>query len=217
MLSHSKTIMVVFFLGLLATACNADIGEGGKCDFVDERYLTRVVSNDEAVVELAPVHGEVISLSAEEFDSPVMKNDYYELFVRHHTSGGCSPFSVTKKVKMVKENVSLSPTDQYAYAAAFILDEAKNCAYSELANSCESDLRLDVSFDHSQLTLLSYITPRSVGYCSTITMEKIWPEIESAESQTRIITCVDNNAGEEMAVEFSLSDDETSLLLRKIY
>ena len=111
----------------------------------------------------------------------------------------------------------LSPTGQQAYAASFILDEVKNCAYGQLVDSCQADLALDAAFQRSQLSLLSHIKPRTVGTCSVAMIATILQQIEPAEKQTRLISCVQSLDGKELAVEFSLSDDESRLLLNKVY
>ena len=216
LINHSKTLVMASLLAMLATACNDNIEVGGKCKFTDEKVLTRVVHNDDEVVELEPMYGELMKFSTQEFELTVHDNDYYEIYIRRHTSGGCNPYSITNKVKVTIDNVLLSPTEQQAYAASFILDEVKNCVYGQLADSCKDDLALDASFDLSQLSLLSHIAPRSVSHCSAAAMKTIWPEIESAVTQTRLISCVENLDGVELAVEFSLPDEST-LLLRKVY
>ena len=217
LINRSKAVVMALLLALPVIACSEDIEAGGECKFIDEQLLTRVAGINDEIVELEPMYGEAIILSTQEFDVPVNVNDYYELFIRRHTSGGCSPYSITNKVKMTLANVELSPTDQQAYAASFILDEAKNCAYAQLADSCQDDLALDADFDLSQLPLLSHIKPRSVGYCSAATIKTIWSEIESTETQMRIISCVESLDREEIALAFLLSDDESRLLLRKVY
>ncbi len=218
MLIHKiQAVVIALLLALSATAYSDGIEAGGKCEFIDEQLLTRVASINDEIVELEPMYGDAIRLSSQEFEPPVNVNDYYEIFIRRHTSGGCSPYSITNKVKVAISNVVLSLTEQHAYAASFILDEAKNCAYAQLADSCKDDLALDDSFEQSQLSLLSHIKPRTVGTCSAAIMKTILQQIESAEKQTRLISCVERLDGEELAVEFSLSDDESRLLLSKVY
>ncbi len=218
MLIHKiQAVVIVLLLALSATAYSDGIEAGGKCEFIDEQLLTRVASVNNGVVELEPMYGDIIRLSNQEFDLPVNVNDYYELFIRRHTSGGCSPYSISHKVKVAISNVVLSLTEQQAYAASFILDEAKNCAYAQLADGCQADLALDDSFQRSQLPLLSHIKPRSVGTCSVAMMTTILQQIEPAEKQTRLISCIERLDGEELAVEFSLSDGGAKLLLNKVY
>jgi len=211
-----KTVVMTIFLSLFITACNDKVEVGGDCKFTEERLLTRVISNSGGNIELEPMYGDVIRMSAQEFDSPVDVNEYYEFFIRNHTSGGCNPRSITHKEKVTVSNVLLGPTEQHAYAASFIVDEAKNCVYGQMAG-CQDTLALDSSFDLSQLAELTHVEPHSVGHCSAATMKTIWPEIESAETQTRLISCVDKLDGGELAVEFSLTEDESTLLLRKVY
>lgn len=217
LITHGKAIVMAILLVLFTSACNEEIEVGGDCKFTEEKLLTRVVSNDNGNIELEPMYGDVMNMPAQEFDSPVAVNEYYEFSIRHHTSGGCNPRSITHKEKVAIDNVVLSPTEQHAYMVSFILDEVKNCAYGQLADNCQDELALDADFDLVQLPLFSHIAPRSVGHCSATTMKTIWAKIESTKTQTRLISCVENLEGEELAVEFSLSDDDSTLLLRKVY
>mgnify|MGYP000022793972 CR=1 FL=1 len=217
LITHSKLFVIAIFFLCLTTACIDRVVVGGKCEYTDEKLLVRVVGNENSRVELEPVYGDEIIMSVDEFDSPVLLNDYYELSIRHHTSGGCNPYSIRHKEKLVKSNVVLGLTEQQTYAAMFILDGTRNCANGLISESCRDDLALDSSFDVSQLSQLIHLEPRRVSHCSAAMIHSIWPEIESSATQTRLISCVGDLNGGERAVEFSLSEDESRLLLRKVY
>ena len=215
--------IVLGLLGLFGPGFMAEFKQGGQCEFTDESLLTRVTSVNRQRVELEPVFGLPLALLKSKFDSPQV-NDYYSVVIRRHTSGGCSPFSIIDKQKLVIDNLQLGPSNQQVYAASFILDVARNCSVGPLTDSCKEELALDSTFDLAQLPLLRDIKPRSVGYCSATVMDKLLPVIESAllsnktsvSSSTRLISCVDNGQGEQIALEFSLAAD-AKLSLRKIH
>jgi len=201
---------------LLATACQSK-PVGGKCQHTDFTEFAQVKRVGPIVI-LQSALGHNIELPQKEFNPHAEEGQYYQLNIRRHTSGGCSPFTVLSSEPLQKDGFTLSPTPGQAYQAAFILYAAQNCSHRP-AGSCESALKLSPNFTNRP-HLLENINPRSVNTCTPATMQQVWPRLQSATEAQRLITCVVDNEENEVVIEFLRIETDKKheqLLLNKIY
>ncbi len=220
----STLLMILAAISISAGFNN--VASGGSCGYVDEEIFIRIASHENGRIELEPAYGDLITVSTSEFVSylsasaPILpiRNDYYNLSVRRHTSGGCSPFAITNISKLEIPNLRLNPTEPQLYSGAFVLAEAKSCVIIQREKPCLEDLTIETSFDMAQRDILSHIMPRSIHHCSPASLKMVWTEIDPAPNEKRFISCVKNLEDEDVAIEFSIREKgDKRLLLRKIF
>jgi len=209
-------LTLLLVCALLSAACQSK-PVGGKCQHTDFTEFAQVKSVGSIVI-LQSSLGHNIELPQEEFKPHAEEGQYYQLNVRRHTSGGCSPFTVLSSEALQKDGFALSPTPGQAYQAAFILDVARNCAHRP-AEICESALKLSTGFNN-QPHLLENIDPRSVNACTAAAMQQVWPQLQAATDTQRLITCVVDSEKNEVVIEFLRIETDKKheqLLLNRIY
>ncbi|MGF1765289.1 hypothetical protein [Aliivibrio kagoshimensis] len=197
-MTYFKHIALIF---LTLFSFQAASQTGGKCDFIDMTEFAQVTGTqtDEDISVLTS-SGQTLQLYRSDFTSAPEGDSYYKLSVRHHISGGCSPYSIQSITPLEKQNVQLTITAGQAYQAAFILAEAKSCALQS-PSDC-NELQIDPGFDYRNSERLSDIDVRSVSSCSPAILQTLWSEIIS-EPAPKVVACVTNQQQQEILVEFT--------------
>ncbi|MBL4829887.1 MAG: hypothetical protein JKY55_08400 [Aliivibrio sp.] len=211
-----KALSTLFFTILSLTSFQAASQVGGKCDYVDVTEFAQV-TNVHSTVSLLSASGKTIDVELNDFSTLPERKTYFELTIRRHTSGGCSPFSVIAIKPLVKPNVQLNINAGQAYQGAFILAEAKSCSIEDRAGC--SGIRVVSEFDYRNSPLLSSIDVRSIRSCSAAILQTLWAEVVS-ESVSKVIACVDTQTQQEILVEFTrevISADNDKLRLLTLH
>ncbi len=213
-----SVILVSVLVVILLSACENVRVSGSECEYNDEVVFARVKSINNEQVTMISSHGESLKLSTSNISEMTQVNDYYNLLVRRHTSGGCSPLSVMSQNHLTMKRLQLSPSDGEAYQGAFILAAAKNCILKQKVDSCRHQVKLSPDFKMYQLALLKQIKPRTNHYCSPATIEHIWNSVVPPIKNRHIISCVKDVNDKEVAVEFVVPDNQPERLrLEKVY
>lgn len=91
---HYVVGVVCCALGSLVSTVTACAPVGGTCNYVQTNERVRVVAVSDPV-ELSSHSGEEFEVMPQRFAHPPQVGQYYDIVVKRHTSGGCTPTVIT--------------------------------------------------------------------------------------------------------------------------
>jgi hypothetical protein len=180
---------------------------GGTCHYIDRQELAKIITLDHQSVSLLSEHEQVISLNKGLFhrnnitkSNTLKTNDFYQLNIREHTSGGCSPYSVMSVEKVSFPGVNLTPDDGIIYGSGFALAELKNCLFSS-DDQNKKCTRLLASYQQNEKgKSVTMFSPRSGHVCSAKTVKGLFSQLENIaplKQESLSLVCFDHFNGKE--------------------
>lgn len=212
--SNIYSALIILSL-LLSTFSCISYKTGGECQSYEETLFASITEIKTDRVTLTAENGDLINLPPDQFSGAIKPGSFYEINIRRHTTGGCSPLSVLKVHKLDKKGVQLSPDEMLAYQGAFILSSAKNCVSRQNDMRCN---KLVSDIPEYQLSLLREINPRSLKPCTGKSLRRVWSSLPERNDIETILFCAEGRDNNIYIVEFSVTGGKSARLqLEGIY
>jgi len=124
------TLLFVVSTMLIIAGCSSpiELETGGYCHFNDVKEIAKIINikNNKVTLVTEQGQGVVIDKSLFTADDNLVFGSIYQLNIRRHISGGCSPYTIMSTEKLTIKGIKLSPSYVDLVVSEIILAEQQS-------------------------------------------------------------------------------------------
>ncbi len=233
-LHHYKIITLPFIITLysLLTSCTIQV-VGGNCQFIEHQEIVKITAIKDEEITLVSETGQKLlinknlmshkSLSDIEEQPSIKKGAFYYINIIEHTSGGCSPFSISSAEIISLNEINTRPQPGILYGSGFVLAELMSCFENNNHDRCPGPFNSDLinpdlinqQSPEDNMKMIKNIDIRSAHSCPASVFRPVLPKILNYEkTKNNYLLCFDikNAPDNPQAALFTYSKSRDKLL-----